>query len=237
MKKVFIFLVIVIISMSCKENNKQKSETTDKEIAKISSICIWDGAALREKPKKDGKYLSPINLGEKVQFLGKEKVDSADNNRKYIKIELSDGTIGWASASIIIVDAYAAALVNEAPIYRRPDLLTGTDKNFEKMEMVAVKQAKDDWIEVVGSYKKKKGWIKTDLITTNEEDVAVAILARKKLYDKNELLIEKIDDFLKALPYKKSIFIDYLKNSLQESNEGEQEEQNADSMSATNDSL
>lgn len=115
---------------------------------------------------------------------------------------MSDGTVGWAISNLIVLNAQTAAIMDEAVIYKRPDLLTITDKKFDKMEMVAIKDTSDDWIEVVGNQNKKTGWIKSKMVTENPEDVAVAILARKKIYKNNDIDTRKIEEFISTLPYK-----------------------------------
>ena len=225
MKRIAFLLALSLILFSCGGDKKAKETETAETVIekKVSSICIWDGISIRKAPNKKAKYLTSISLGEKVTSYGVTKRDSA-NKRNYIKVELSDGTKGWTSDFAIVEDSKVAAVYKEAPIYKRPDVLTITSKKFEIMEMVAVKSTKDGWIEVVGQGKKKSGWIKVDCVTEQAEDVATSILARKKVFNKGNLVLSKVDGFIKECPYKQSIFVNFLQKKLDENNTKNEEQ-------------
>lgn len=211
MKNLFYLFVCVSLFASCADGDKKTDNSAETlKAEKVECICLWDGVSIREEAAKKGKYISSVSLGEKVTFLGETKIDSLDKNREYIKIELSDGTVGWSTKTLYAIDAYAAAINDFAPIFKRPDILTTTEKKFEKMDIVAVVSAKDDWVEVQGNQKKLKGWIKKQAITTNAEDIAVCVLVEKKLKKGSEIKVEEIEAFLEELPYKNSQFISLL---------------------------
>jgi SH3-like domain-containing protein len=174
-----------------------------------------EGISLRASPSQQGKWLSSISLGEKVVYLGATAVDSADNNREYCKVRLSDGKEGWAFAWPIISNAKAAAVLQKSVIYKRPDLLTSTATELSPMTMVAVKSEKEDWIEMVTSKKEKSGWVKNNVVSYKDEDVAVAILVAKAMAEKDVAKQkEKLEAILNNPSFAGSVFIEELRNRL-----------------------
>jgi hypothetical protein len=174
--------------------------------AKTFAACMYDGISLKQEPSKNGKWLASISLGEMVQSLGDSAVDTADKNRCYQKIQLSDGKSGWATSYGLVLNARLAAVKQATLIYKRPDLLTGTDVKIGLMNPVAVIQEKDGWSEFISEARKKSGWIRSDALTAEPADVAVAILALKKLgAAKNRA--EAVKEFISASPYPESFFI------------------------------
>ena len=220
MKKMkYVTLIFAIFLIACSGNNENKGEQVaiSENFEKQQTVCIWDGVPVRETPSKDGKWISKISLGETLYYLGEMAVDSADSNREYIKVELSDGKVAWARSYGLVIEGKIAAIKDNVPVYERPDLLTLTKKEFYKMDVLAIEETKEDWIKVIGKERKIKGWIKSDVVTENKEDIAVAIMASKQLINKdNEIIVEKIEEFIEELPYENSIFIEYLKEKLAE---------------------
>lgn len=150
-------------------------------------------------------------------------IDSLDKNREYLYVELSDGKVAWANSYGLIVDSKIAALKEDIPIYKRPDLLTITEKTFDKMDVLAIEETKGEWIKVVGEKKKLLGWIKNNTVTESKEDVAFSIMVSKELKEKDgSLIIDKIEEFIEKTPYVNSIFISYLKEALAESKVNEE---------------
>jgi len=220
MKKTLFLLVLsamIFGTWSCKnkpgeETGKQKATKTEAK----PSVCIWDNGSIRAKPHKKGDWVSSMSLGEKVTWLGITELDSA-NNVKYHKVQLSDSTVGWASEYIVVLGAKPATILKEATLHKRPDLLTSTDKKLGKMDIVAVKKAKDDWTKVVGEKKNKQGWVKKETISEKNEDIAIAAMAKKALdiKDKKDKVkeLKKITDITSL---KKSSFMSELKKKLDE---------------------
>ncbi|MBN2519633.1 MAG: SH3 domain-containing protein [Bacteroidales bacterium] len=179
MKKLIFLLVIIILMISCGE---KKQKTTDESTNE--AVCIWNGASLREGPSNNSKWLSSVSLGEKVTLLEEIQTDTIEDI-EYSKVQLSDGKEGWISSNLIIQNGKLAALKYESTIYKRPDLLTVTDKAFDPMEMVVIISDSLDWLEVIGNQKKKSGWIKNTYITEYPDDVTIAILATIALEEKD----------------------------------------------------
>ena len=197
-------LICILSIISCEK--KKKDEITSEVVEKVESVCILDGQSLRLEAKAQAKWLNSMSLGESVYWLGQTRIDSTDKNKKYIKIMLSDGTEGWALDWGIVINAKVGAIKEEAPIYKRPDMLTITNKTFEFMDMVAISTEKSDWLEVTGERRSKSGWIKKDRVTTEKTDVTSAILAAKQLNNKKSIV-----SVIESSPYPQSYFIQKLR--------------------------
>lgn len=145
-------------------------------------VCVWDKASIRAEDTKDGKYISSLSLGETVTLTGETTTDASDNDREYLKVRLSDGTEGWVSSYLIARDAVPAGVEKKSTVYKRPDLLTATDKAFEPLEFVAiVSYGEDNWVEVVGSKRLKSGWIKGSGLTQQDDNIALITLYTKAM--------------------------------------------------------
>lgn len=221
MKYLNYLFVIILTLISCKgKDNNSVADNREAEkgnIAKVLAVSVYDGVPIRQEPSKDGKYLSSLNLGETMFYLGEEITDSVDSKRTYYKVELSDETVAWARTYGILIQAQPGAIVTETPVYKRPDLVNKTNETFYPMEYVAIVGEKDDWVEVVGARKKKSGWIKKQNITTADEDVAVATLAYKELLTEEGLVkIDEASEFLESLPYASGQFESYLQDLIDE---------------------
>ena len=237
-----IFLCLILsaaITSSCQKAQEQQEAQQEptpvvEEVKEVPSVCIWDGASVRADASMKAKWISAMALGEKVTWLGEDKIDSTDKNRKFLKLRLSDGTEGWSSEYVIATDAKPSVIYKEAPIYRRPDLLTVTETVFEPMEIVAITGTDADWIEVVGKEGKKKGWIQSKLVSTKDMDVAVALLAGKALREKNKKKMkDKLQSIIDNVAFTGSIFIEDIELKLNELQPEEVEMQEADSLSVT----
>ncbi len=221
MKILRFFIIGTIVLTACKGKTTTEenavvpvSESTE---GNITVLCISDGVALREEPKKDGKWISSLNMGETMIYLDKTEADPADAKQEFCYVELTDGSKAWARTYGVLIGAKPAAIVSETPVYKRPDLVNKTEKVFKPMEFVGIITEKDDWVEVVGANKIKKGWIKKQKLSLVQEDIAVATMAQKSLLDKNGNIVnEKIAKFLEDLPYQNSQFTGYLQTLLDE---------------------
>jgi len=208
---IVMLVVLCYVSMGCEKE-------VVVEIPKaIPSVCIWDDASVRVLPSIQADRISTMALGEKIIWLGGSEVDSTDEGIVYLKIQLSDGSIGWTSEKLIAVDAIPAVAITKAPIFRRPDLVTETSDEFEPMDLVAVTTTKGDWIEVVGEKKSKSGWINSKQVSQKEEDVAVALLAVKATAEKDvDKRIEKIGAILNNAGFSRSVFMADLEKTYME---------------------
>lgn len=227
-----LMLAAVIAFSACKNKNKTATNESGEEIVieqKGDAVCIWDKVSLKETPANDGKWLAAISLGEKVDFLDDEKeVTTGDKTVKYLKVELQDGKQGWVQSDFIVVNGKPAAVLQDAVIYSRPDLLTKTGKSFSRMDIIGVKAEQNGFVEVAGKRKDGKwiesGWIKPANITTTEIDVAVAKYASKALAITDPTKkAEAINEILENSDLQSSVFMDELKSQISPS-EGDVEE-------------
>lgn len=207
-------MAVVLSACKGKETEQtvtEENESVATEVTKVLAVSVFDKVPVRAEPKKDGKYLTSLNLGEAMSYLGEEVADSNDAKRKFYKVELSDGTVAWARTYGVITDATPAAIISETPVYKRPDLVNKTTKVLNPLEFVVIVGEKDDWVEIVGVHKKKKGWIKKQYLKTKDEDVAVSTLAYKSILSVDgTLAAEDVPDFLDELPYTNTAFDGYL---------------------------
>ena len=189
MKKIFIAIAAVtFLTVGCKDDKKSSTSTTEttektqeaKVETKKEAICLLEKLSVRETPKAKGKWITSMSLGEKITLTGEEVTDAA-SKKLYYKVRLTDGKEGWTRASFLGVNGKVAALLQDASVYKRPDLLTKTDKVYSAMDIIAVLETQDDWIHVKGKRAKgeyiEEGWIKSANITTSQVDIAVAKFA------------------------------------------------------------
>ena len=220
-----LFLAMVIGFSNCQNDNfngaQNQPAKTDvnsgiDNIDGAATVCIWDRAVLRTEPSmENGKWISSIALGEKVTWLNESYVDSADNNREFLKVRLSDGKEGWTIAYVLVRNAKPAAITQKVYVYRRPDILTITDKAIDPMEMVAITKSEGEWLEVVGKERKKSGWNKNEGISLKDADVAVAILASKALAEDDEKKkLAKLQAIIENPDLANSVFLNAIRQLL-----------------------
>lgn len=208
--------ISVLFVLSCNKSKDNGNETSNSG----TIVCIWENTPLRETPDNSGKWIASISLGEKSEYLKEEKeVANGDKSIKFFKIKLQDGKEGWVQADFVVLNGQPAAIINDAEMYSRPDLLTKTGKAFSKMDIIGLKTEQNGFVEVVGKRKNGKwiesGWIKPTNLSTSDIDIAVSKYAGKAL------AINDIDEQQKAIneiinnsDFAGSIFIDELKKLL-----------------------
>ncbi len=189
------------------------SEATaeEEEIVEVASVCIWEKLSVRAEPKKDGKWLTSLAKGEKLTTTGQVKADDGDNGREYVKVVLADGTEGWSLRDLIAEDAYPVAVLKECDIYKRPDILTKSDKSFKQFDIIAVKNVDDKFAEVVGQRREgkwiDKGYLIGDNLTDDDIDLAVAKFAGQALLEESDSVKrEKLDEILTNEMFQNSKF-------------------------------
>lgn len=217
--------IIIITSMllfTCtgkKTTGESKKSATEETTDSIPAVSTYDysvnGLPVLEDYNNSKSILTFVKVGESVIFLGKTATDTV-SKKEYDKIELSDGKIGWSRADYIIKNAVPGAIINATPVYERPDILTkSARKSYDNIDVVAVVDEKDDWYNVVGRNNLNSGWVMKDNISENKEDVAMAILARKEIFDsKGNIMDDKINDFINNAPYPGSKIVSILRDKL-----------------------
>ena len=163
----------------------EKPEEVAEEPKEPNAVCLWPEAiSIREKADPKSKYLTAMYLGEKVFYLGD---DQEVEKRTYCKVKLQDGTEGYTRKDFLAV-GFPVAVLEDATIYKRPDLLAKTDNKFARMSVIGVISEKEGWLEVKGKNGSwfSEGWIKKDNVTNQEVDVVVAAYYTKAKMIKDE---------------------------------------------------
>ncbi len=244
-------LVIGLLLFACGSQNSQSEESANQDESTSSepvaiveekpAVCIWDKVSVREAPKSDGKWKTSISIGETLTYMGENAVDSLDKNRRYSKVKLADGTEGWSASDFIIVDGRVAVFLVEKDMYKRPDLLTKSDKKFSQMDIVAIKSEQDDWVEITGKRSEGKwienGWVKKGDLSETSIDVAVAKFASLAMNVEDESeRTEKLQEILDNSDFSSSAFIPMIQGKLEELSTQDQvmeEEAAPDSLNST----
>lgn len=198
------------LSFACKRKQVDRAPDATPVAEEKSAVCVIDGLGLRNAVGKSAKFVSSLALGETVKLVGDSEKDEA--GKEWQKVTLSDGKTGYVSINGLVAAAQIAAVKDEAVVYKRPDLLTAMPTKVPCMTIVAVSQQKDQWYQAVGEGHKQIGWIRKDSITLDKDDVTTAILATKKLREKDGLdQAKKIEAIIAAAPNPNSIFVQKLK--------------------------
>lgn len=204
-RTVAIFMILILVSCTSRKNTEVDEEGITLD---IPSVCIWDGISVRQEPFRKAGVVSTLNLGELVTYLGISALDSTYKNQVYYHVRLSDERTVWVPAFSLVTDASPAVVIKEVPVYLRPDLLTITDRTLGAMEIIAVVKKSDDWINFYSEKKIRNGWIKSEALSNNIEDIAFALYARRILNENtNKTLSDKIDSILKYNLYPKAVFV------------------------------
>src|SRR5690606_19330513 len=169
---------------------------------------------VRETPQEKGKYITSIYLGEKVTAMG-DTASEVVGTRKYLyeRIRLIDGKEGWVRSDFVAVDAVPAAMLKEATIYKRPDIMTSSGKSFNQMDFVAVRNGSSsgEWSEVIGKRMGDtwftSGWVRSENLTTQPTDVAFSVFYVKAMeLDDEDKRDEAIQQLLRNTDLSSSSF-------------------------------
>ncbi|UII26845.1 hypothetical protein LVD15_26730 [Fulvivirga maritima] len=190
-------------------------------MTEVPAVCVWDNISVRTEASSKAKWLTSLSLGESLTSLGNTAKDSLDNDREYTQVQLADGTEGWALSDFIIENAKVGVFLEDVFIYKRPDLLTKTDKKFTQMDIVAIKSTEGDWLEVVGKRTGAKwiqnGWVKKDNLSEKDIDVAVAKFAKPAMELKDEdKKIASLEEIVSNPDLSSSSFIPVINKALDE---------------------
>lgn len=231
MKKLSIifFSICVLTACSSGETTTESSAAAteagagneqEADAKPISAVCVWDNLSVRAQPNAKSKWLTSISIGESLTMLGEYAVDSADNNRQYVKVALADGKEGWTQSLLVIEDGTAAVFVQDVSIYKRPDLLTKSDKSFSQMDIVAIKGVQDDWVEVTGKRLEgnwiETGWVKKESLSSQAVDIATAKFARLALNEQDpDKRIQALKDIVENADFSGSTFMPRLQGELE----------------------
>ena len=246
MKKLIITIIsLAFVFASCKDD-KKSSDTKDlksdevvvakEEVKTGHAICLYDKLSIRDKPSKDGKWMTSMSLGEKVTFTGEEVLDSV-SKRKYCKVTLTDGKEGWTRSDLMAINGEVGAMKEAATVYKRPDLLTKTENKFSPMDIVAIMATQDDWVQVKGKRAEGKyieeSWIKSSNISNASVDIATAKFATMAM-NKPSMTerIKALEELVNNSDLATSSFIPSLKTKILEYQERNEEIQPEDAEKA-----
>jgi SH3-like domain-containing protein len=149
-------------------------------------VCIWEKLSVRETPAESGKWITSVNLAEKVELLNESETEEVNGKkREFIKVKLMDGKEGWVMKDLIAMNAKAGALINDVELYARPDLLAKANKSFKRMDIIGVSEVQGEWCKIRGKRSGgtwiDEGWVKSAGISYDEKDIAVALYAKAAL--------------------------------------------------------
>ncbi|MBN2742929.1 MAG: SH3 domain-containing protein [Marinilabiliaceae bacterium] len=234
MKLLNMMLTLMVLSLLTTSCGSGKSGETD------TAVCIWNKVSLRTEPNESSKWITAINLGEKVTYLNESATDSSGKKPvEYYKVGLQDGKEGWVRADFIVLNSQPAVLIYSAPLYNRPDLLTKSDKNFLPMDIVAVKNGDHEgWIEVTGKRNEgkwiDKGWIKPENLSYVDVDMAVAVFAKAAIDEKNdEKKLTMLREIANNSDLSNSAFMDHIYEMISYLDGGEEEYYEAETEDET----
>ncbi|WKV13366.1 hypothetical protein [Marivirga harenae] len=219
---VFACAILTMGLMSCSGNETKNTEETtvqeEKPVEMVDAVSIWDGISVREEPNSEGKWVSSISLGEKIKLTGHTAVDSSEKNREYVEIRLGDDKQGWV-VSDFVEEGTAVTALKDVQVYKRPDLLTKTDNSFKPMDVMALIDTRDEWVEVKGKSQGEtwfwSGWVKRTDLSDNEVDIAVAVYAQKAFeIEDEEKRSNAIQEIIENESFISSQFMVDLKNEL-----------------------
>lgn len=193
------FLGLFLFIASCGsegKDNQDESETevesTDEAEAAVdenTGLSTWEGHSAKETPGNDGKWVASIAFGEELELLNETETEEK-SGKTYEKVKLLDGKEGWVRADFIAKGAQMAAVTGDAQIYKRPSISTITDDVITAGTIVVLKGKHDEFSEFIAkndaANKRKEGWLLGEkALTTNEDDLAAAILLSKAMAEKS----------------------------------------------------
>lgn len=173
MKTLSFFLIpmAALVALSCNPTQSDQtagSDTTstaapETKAAQIN-IILWSEVGVHATPEEKGKYVTSVYLGEHVDITGDTASEVSGKKRNhYHKVTLADGNTGWVRDEFLAIDVQPAAVVGEAPIYKRPDIATITEKSFVISDFVVVRKTEGDFVEITGKIAGDK-WFTTGFV-------------------------------------------------------------------------
>lgn len=194
------FLGMFLFIASCGSEGKEGKDETEGEIEQTdddeeaaadenTGLSTWEGHSAKATPGNDGKWVASIAFGEEVELLNETETDEK-SGKTYEKVKLLDDKEGWVRADFIAKGAQMAAVTGDAQIYKRPSISTITDDVITAGTIVVLKGKHDEFSEFIAkndaANKRKEGWLLGEkALTTNEDDLAAAILLSKAMAEKS----------------------------------------------------
>lgn len=192
---------------------KQASAESTKP---VEGLGIYQGAPVRKSPGGDAEYVTSLNVGESITFLGETREGTrGDQTKEYSKIRLKGGDEGWVRSDMIATDATPAAVLRKAFLHERPTPMASTDEAFKAMDVVAVLDSQETWVKVKGIRRNQRwwdtGWLRPDALTGKTMDVTVAALWQKANAESDSTKRRKALKRITTNPsFEGSVFLDSL---------------------------
>ena len=176
-------------------NEKTPEEQTSKQPKAQETkyaIALWK-TSITNAPGADGKWVASMVFGEKTEILADTTIIVKEKEKKYIKVKLSDKKEGWVNDFLMATDAKRGVVVNSTVLYGKPDILAIGDKTLDVGELVAIYNSdQEDWIEVAGFKKNKKGWVKSSGgVSSRDLDLTLSVIYKQ--------IEETSDETMKAI--------------------------------------
>ncbi len=201
-------IILLLKITACTNGAPEESNFVLSETPELIGVSVWDRISTRSQPLRSAPRTTLMSLGESFFYLDSFAIDSSNTHTKFLKARLSDSTVVWVYDFATVLNAKPAVIIDEVPLYMRPDLLTITAKRLKAVEIIAVVEEWDDWIKVVNEKKENTGWIKKESITYTTIDLAFSLLVKRNLEEEDpEQKIIKLEDLLENNPYPNTIFI------------------------------
>jgi len=227
-------LLILFWACSGSPEGSNATATTDSTAVETpppvqtsAAVSVWKTAvSVRQEPDPKGKWITSVSLGERFDYLGESQKVSADGKeREWAKVRLIDGKEGWIMQDFIVINGQPAAVLNDkTTVYRRPDILTKSDKSFNKFDVVAIETEDGDFLEVRGVEQGgtwfTSGWIKKENVTLKNIDVATSVYVQKAMaLEDPEEQKEELNGILESSDFSQSIFIEDIRPMVAEPEE------------------
>lgn len=216
-----LIVILATLAFHCQQNQSGNEQLAEARPDTVVAVCIWDNISVRSLPDADARWITALSLGESVRSTQIVEVDSANDNREYVRVLLKDGTEGWALHDFVVPESEPAVFLSDTDIYQRPDLLTRTDKQFSKFDIVAIVEQQDDWVRVKGRRSEAKwlsdGWIKIGNLSKDEKDIAAAKFILDAIDEESpEKQVEALQKIAGSAELETSLFIPMIDDLIME---------------------
>ena len=184
--------ILIITTSHCgsRESKTQGPDSTtvavDLPFDTLVTFCNWTELGLRATPSEKGKYVTTVYLGEHLTLSG-DTASEVNQGKKILfhKVALLDGTIGWLRDEFVASNAVPAVVVQETPIYKRPEETTMSYNTFHILDVVALKPSMGNWVEANGKPSDKTwfqlGYAHLENFSLAKRDVDFALLYRRAM--------------------------------------------------------
>lgn len=165
------------------ETEEPSNDIADEDLA----LSIWEGHSVRTGMGAGGEWVATVTFGEKLELLGETGTDEK-SKKEYTKVRLLDGKEGWVRSDMIHQGGTLAAITEEAQVYSRPGISNIKDEMLAPATLVVLIGKSEEFVEYTArnnGSNRSKGWLLGDQsYTTDQDDIAVAIMLSKAMAEK-----------------------------------------------------